>query len=125
MTIDIHLNFYDNDDHLIGHKEKKYSGDSPVAYGYKWCKDIFESYATDINRVEVEIYEDGIPVSLNEYKVETFLRDDLYCNLKRIIDSYDSSDGNIGLSTVLTNVKHELKRYAKDRKYLQKDESKK
>lgn len=118
MVIEIHLNFYDSDDKLIGHKEKKYSGDNPVKYGYKWATDIFYNYATDINKVSIEIYEDGEPTECNEYRVDTFLRDDLYCNIQRIIDNYDSSDGNQGIHNVLTLIKHELKRYAKDKNYL-------
>lgn len=120
MQVEIHLNFYDTNDNLIGHKEKKYAGENPVKNGYKWAQDIFQSYATDINKVAVDVYENGEVIESHEYRVDTFLRDDLYCNLQRIIDNYDSSDESSSFQHVVTLFKHELKRYAKDKVWLEK-----
>ena len=120
MVTEIHLNIYSTEDKLIGHKEKKYSGDNPAKNGYVWASNIFQNFATNVNRISVEIFEDGESVECNEYRGDTFLRNDLYCNIKRLINVFDLSDEVGGAGTVLTQIKHELKRYAKDKEYLEK-----
>jgi hypothetical protein len=114
----IELRFYDINDLVIGVKQKEYKGDNPEKHAYKWAAQLCENYIKDIHRLSIEIYNDGEPMFFMEFTPDVFIKDELYYNIRRILDRYDVGD-DISPQSAITMMKNELKRYTKNRKYLE------